>query len=95
MIANHGQKVKYHHSVVGCNSRLDTMQAAILDVKLKYLDEYSAARNQAAEHYDKGLATVKGIILPQRATNSTHVFHQYTIRVENHLRDELIFLGRT
>ena len=89
MIANHGQKIKYHHSVVGCNSRLDTLQAAILDVKLKYLDEYSTARNQAAEHYDKGLATVKGIILPQRAANSTHVFHQYTIRVENHLRDEL------
>lgn len=82
MIANHGQKIKYHHSIVGCNSRLDTLQAAILDVKLKYLDEYSAARNQAAERYDKGLVSVQGIILPQRANNSTHVFHQYTIRVK-------------
>lgn len=89
MIANHGQKIKYHHDLVGCNSRLDTLQAAILDVKLKYLDEYTAARNQAAARYDKGLASVKGIILPQRADNSTHVFHQYTIRVENHRRDEL------
>jgi len=89
MIANHGQEIKYHHDLVGCNSRLDTLQAAILDVKLKYLDEYTAARNQAAARYDKGLAPVKGIILPQRAGNSTHVFHQYTIRVENHRRDEL------
>lgn len=89
MIANHGQKIKYHHRVVGCNSRLDTLQAAILDVKLKYLDEYSAARHEVAARYDKGLAAVKGIILPQRADNSTHVFHQYTIRVGNHLRDAL------
>ena len=89
MIANHGQKIKYHHRVVGCNSRLDTLQAAILDVKLKYLDEYSATRNEVAARYDKGLAAVKGIILPQRADNSTHVFHQYTIQVGNHLRDEL------
>ena len=89
MIANHGQKIKYHHRVVGCNSRLDTLQAAILDVKLKYLDEYSAARNEVAARYDNGLAAVKGIILPQRADNSTHVFHQYTIQVGNHLRDEL------
>ncbi len=89
MIANHGQEIKYHHDIVGCNSRLDTLQAAILDVKLKYLDEYTAARNQVADRYDKELASVKGIILPQRANDSTHVFHQYTIRVENHRRDEL------
>lgn len=89
MIANHGQEIKYHHDIVGCNSRLDTMQAAILDVKLKYLDEYTASRNQVAERYDRELASVKGIILPSRAENSTHVFHQYTIRVENKRRDEL------
>ena len=89
MIANHGQKIKYHHSLVGCNSRLDTLQAAILDVKLKYLDEYTAARNTAAEYYDTGLADINEIIIPQRAQNSTHVFHQYTIRVKDHLRDEL------
>lgn len=89
MIANHGQEIKYHHDIVGCNSRLDTLQAAILDVKLKYLDAYTAARNQVADRYDKELASIKGIILPQRAVDSTHVFHQYTIRVENHRRDEL------
>lgn len=89
MIANHGQEIKYHHDIVGCNSRLDTLQAAILDVKLKYLDAYTAARNQVADRYDKELAPIKGIILPQRAVDSTHVFHQYTVRVENHRRDEL------
>ncbi|WP_303178615.1 DegT/DnrJ/EryC1/StrS aminotransferase family protein [uncultured Butyricimonas sp.] len=89
MIANHGQKIKYHHDIVGCNSRLDTLQAAILDVKLRYLREYTAARNRVADKYDEGLASVKGIILPARATNSTHAFHQYTIRVADKRRDEL------
>lgn len=89
MIANHGQKIKYHHDIVGCNSRLDTLQAAILDVKLRYLREYTAARNRVADKYDEGLASVKGILLPARATNSTHAFHQYTIRVGGKRRDEL------
>ena len=89
MIANHGQKVKYHHDIVGCNSRLDTLQAAILDVKLRHLREYTAARNRVADKYDEGLASVKGILLPARATNSTHAFHQYTIRVGGKRRDEL------
>ena len=89
MIANHGQKIKYHHDIVGCNSRLDTLQAAILDVKLRYLREYTAARNRVADKYDEGLASVKGIILPARAANSTHAFHQYTIRVADKRRDEL------
>jgi pleiotropic regulatory protein degT len=89
VIANHGQEIKYHHSIVGCNSRLDTLQAAILDVKLRYLHEYTAARNRVADWYDRELAGVKGILLPERAANSTHVFHQYTIRVGNHRRDEL------
>ena len=89
MIANHGQKIKYHHDIVGCNSRLDTLQAAILDVKLRYLREYTAARNRVADKYDEGLASVKGILLPARAANSTHAFHQYTIRVADKRRDEL------
>ena len=89
MIANHGQQVKYRHDVIGCNSRLDTLQAAILNVKLKYLDRYTEARQQAAARYDELLKDVAGIILPKRTENSTHVFHQYTIRVLNHRRDAL------
>ena len=65
MIANHGQKVKYHHEVIGCNSRLDTIQAAILDVKLKYLNEYNLARNEAARYYTIRLKDVEGIVLPE------------------------------
>ncbi len=89
MIANHGQSVKYHHDIIGCNSRLDTLQAAILDVKLKYLDEYSSARNFAANHYDNILSDLKGITIPKRAAYSTHVFHQYTLRVADGKRDFL------
>ncbi|HMJ69165.1 MAG TPA: DegT/DnrJ/EryC1/StrS family aminotransferase [Cyclobacteriaceae bacterium] len=87
MIANHGQKKKYHHEIVGVNSRLDTMQAAILNVKLKYLDEYQRKRNEAASYYDKALKGVDGIGIPARAENSTHVFHQYTLRATR--RDDL------
>jgi UDP-2-acetamido-2-deoxy-ribo-hexuluronate aminotransferase len=87
MIANHGQKVKYHHDIIGVNSRLDTLQAAILSVKLKYLDEYAQKRNQVAAYYDKHLP--KSILhTPYRAINSTHVFHQYTCRVVEGSRDE-------
>ena len=89
MIANHGQSVKYHHDVVGCNSRLDTIQAAVLDVKLKYLDGYSEARNCVAGFYDAALKDVEGIILPKRADYSSHVFHQYTVRVTGGKRDSL------
>lgn len=89
MIANHGQKVKYHHSVIGCNSRLDTLQAAVLDVKLKYLDNYSQARYQAAQYYTGQLAGISGIIHPKEAENSTHVYHQYTLRVQDGKRDAL------
>lgn len=82
MIANHGQMVKYHHSVIGCNSRLDTVQAAILRVKLKYLKEYTASRQRAAAVYDRLLAPLTPeVILPKRDSQSTHVFHQYTIKV--------------
>lgn len=83
MIANHGQKIKYQHDLVGINSRLDTLQAAILNVKLKYLDTYTRRRNEAAAFYDKFLKGVNGVTCPFRANNSTHVFHQYTLKVND------------
>jgi UDP-2-acetamido-2-deoxy-ribo-hexuluronate aminotransferase len=89
MMANHGQKVKYHHDSIGVNSRLDTLQAAILKVKLKYLDEYTRKRNEVAAYYDQGLASIKEFELPYRVSYSTHAFHQYTIRVNGIDRDEL------
>lgn len=89
MIANHGQSKKYHHDIIGCNSRLDTLQAAILDIKLRYLDQYKNARKEAAGLYDRTLKDVPGILIPERYSKSTHVFHQYTIRVKNGKRDEL------
>ena len=89
MMANHGQSKKYQHDVIGVNSRLDTLQAAILDIKLKHLDEYCAARNSAAEYYDLGLKSLSGIIIPTRVSNSSHVFHQYTLKIKNGKRDEL------
>ena len=82
MIANHGQSKQYYHDVVGCNSRLDSIQAAILDIKLKYLDEYANARQQAADYYDRAFASHPGIKTPHRATYSSHVFHQYTLQLE-------------
>jgi UDP-2-acetamido-2-deoxy-ribo-hexuluronate aminotransferase len=87
MMANHGQRIKYHHEVIGVNSRLDTLQAAILLVKLKYLNEYESRRNEVADFYDGALANIPQIKIPARAKNSTHVFHQYTLQVER--RDEL------
>lgn len=89
MVANHGQKVKYRHDVVGCNSRLDTLQAAVLRVKLRHLDGYAAARQAAAARYDAGLAGVPGVHTPVRRPESTHVFHQYTLRVAGGRRDAL------
>lgn len=82
MIANHGQSIKYHHDIIGCNSRLDTLQAAILDVKLKYLDNYTAARQNAAKIYNELLKDVSGIKTPKVSGNSTHVYHQYTLVLE-------------
>jgi dTDP-4-amino-4,6-dideoxygalactose transaminase len=87
MIANHGQKVKYYHEVIGVNSRLDTLQAAILNVKLKYLNDYSSRRMQAASYYDKALSAIPGIEVPSRVAYSTHVFHQYTVKIMNGNRD--------
>jgi len=89
MMANHGQKVKYRHDVVGCNSRLDTLQAAILRVKLRHLDSYAAARQAAAARYDAGLAGIEGLQTPVRRSESTHVYHQYTLRVADQRRDAL------
>lgn len=83
MIANHGQEVKYHHKVIGCNSRLDTLQAAILDVKLKHLDTYAASRNKVADAYDEAFSTLDWITTPHRNTSSTHVFHQYTLKLSD------------
>jgi UDP-2-acetamido-2-deoxy-ribo-hexuluronate aminotransferase len=79
MIANHGQSVQYQHDEIGVNSRLDTIQAAILDVKLQHLDAYSAARRKAADYYDHAFANHSKITTPYRIPNSTHVFHQYTL----------------
>jgi UDP-2-acetamido-2-deoxy-ribo-hexuluronate aminotransferase len=89
MIANHGQKERFYHDVVGCNSRLDSIQAAILDVKLKYLDEYITARQKAAVFYDKAFAGNERIITPQTAAFTNHVYHQYTLQLSGADRDEL------
>ncbi len=88
LVANHGQPKKYHHEIIGCNSRLDTLQAAILGVKLKYLDQYAKARQALADFYDDHLGSIENINLPFRAPNSTHVFHQYTLTTTEG-RDEL------
>lgn len=88
-IANHGQVKRYYHDVVGVNSRLDSIQAAILNVKLQYLDEFAAARQAAAAYYDKAFQTISAIQIPKRQHNSTHVFHQYTLIVKDGKRDAL------
>lgn len=89
MIANHGQSRKYVHDLVGCNSRLDSIQAAVLNVKLNYLNEYNFARQKAADFYFHELKGIHEIVLPTIVKNSTHVFHQFTIRVLDGKRDEL------
>lgn len=90
MLANHGQTEKYHHKIVGCNSRLDTLQAAILDVKLNYINDFTEARQQVAAHYDQRLATLSNKIqIPVKSSFSTHVYHQYTLQVKDGKRDAL------
>ena len=89
MIANHGQSRRYYHDLVGCNSRLDSIQAAVLNVKLKQLDEYIAARRAAADYYDKAFNAHPKITTPYRAPYSHHVFHQYTLVLEGVDRDGL------
>ncbi|NBB22932.1 aminotransferase class I/II-fold pyridoxal phosphate-dependent enzyme [Runella sp. CRIBMP] len=89
MIANHGQEKKYIHEMIGINSRLDSLQAAILTEKLRYLDEYTHARQKAASMYDAALAEVAAVEIPFRADFSTHVFHQYTLKVPAQDREGL------
>jgi dTDP-4-amino-4,6-dideoxygalactose transaminase len=88
-IANHGMKIRYHYDDIGINSRLDTIQAAILRVKLKYLSEFNTARNAVADIYDSAFKLCSSISVPERTDFSSHIFHQYTIKVKNGRRDEL------
>lgn len=88
-IANHGCRVRYHHDEIGVNSRLDSIQAAVLDAKLPHLDEYIAARQKAAAYYDKAFSKCEQLLIPGRQPHSTHVFHQYTLRVVGADRDKL------
>ncbi|MBX9733781.1 MAG: DegT/DnrJ/EryC1/StrS family aminotransferase [Chitinophagaceae bacterium] len=90
MIANHGQQKRYYHEVVGCNSRLDSIQAAVLHIKLKKLDAYNAARAAVAEYYNKAFAGNAKIITPYVAGYSTHVYHQYTLQLKDVDRDALV-----
>lgn len=89
MVANHGQTKRYYHEMVGCNSRLDTMQAAILEIKLKYLDQYIDARRKVADYYDNAFKNCDKLITPFRAPNNRHVFHQYTLKLEGVDRNAL------
>ena len=91
MIANHGQSKRYYHDIVGCNSRLDNIQAAVLRIKLKELDQYILNRQKAANYYDQNLKDLDQLTLPFRNLDSNHVFHQYTLKLdESIVRDELI-----
>ena len=89
MIANHGQSKRYYHDIVGCNSRLDSIQAAVLNVKLSLLDKYIDARRQAADYYDRAFAKNERITTPYRAPYTKHVFHQYTLILEGVDRNRL------
>jgi dTDP-4-amino-4,6-dideoxygalactose transaminase len=97
MIANHGQSKRYYHDVVGCNSRLDTLQAAVLDIKLRHLDHYNDARRAVAEYYNNAFKNNSKITTPAIAEGNTHVFHQYTMILKdvdrNALQDQLAAVG--
>jgi UDP-2-acetamido-2-deoxy-ribo-hexuluronate aminotransferase len=86
MIANHGQRVKYTHELIGVNSRLDTLQAALLDVKLRHVQDLTSRRQLAAEYYNRGLKGLEQVERPYRDDHSSHVFHQYTIKVADRER---------
>ena len=91
MIANHGQRKRYYHDIIGCNSRLDNIQAAVLRIKLKKLDQYILNRQKAANYYDKNLKDLDQLKIPSRNIDSNHVFHQYTIKLDDNIvRDDLI-----
>ncbi|PKR81079.1 transcriptional regulator [Brumimicrobium salinarum] len=96
MVANHGQSKRYYHDMVGCNSRLDSIQAAVLRIKLNLLDEYIDARREAADYYDSRFKNIDALTIPYRAQNTKHVFHQYTLQLTDDVnRDELVaFLGK-
>jgi dTDP-4-amino-4,6-dideoxygalactose transaminase len=89
IVANHGQTEQYYHDMIGVNSRLDSIQAAVLEIKLKYLDDYAAARNKVADNYDAAFADIEEIETPVREKTSNHVFHQYTLKIGGNKRDEL------
>lgn len=89
MIASHGQNKRYYHQCIGVNSRLDSIQAAVLDIKLAKLDAYAAARQTVAAAYDKAFNSIEGVEIPARQHNSTHVFHQYTLKVPVEKRSAL------
>ena len=89
MISQHGQKIKYNHEIIGVNSRLDTLQAAFLRVKLRHLNEFNTLRQQAAQLYDEALDKKAGLITPVRNSYSTHLYHQYTLRIADGKRNEL------
>lgn len=88
-ISNHGMKVRYHYDDIGVNSRLDTIQAAILRVKLRYLSGFNSARQAVADFYDEAFSGCLSLMTPERASFSTHIYHQYTLKVKNGKRDEL------
>ena len=90
MIANHGQQTRYYHEMVGCNSRLDALQAAVLNVKLPLLDSYCDARRKAADFYDAAFENHNNIATPARAPYSHHVFHQYTLKLKGVEREKVI-----
>jgi len=90
MVSNHGQSKRYYHDVIGVNSRLDSIQAAILSIKLKHLDEFNSARQMVASNYDTAFQGIDALTKPHRSDRSTHIFHQYTLKVANKKRDELI-----
>ena len=91
MIANHGQSKKYYHDRIGCNSRLDAIQATVLRIKLRELDNYIDRRNKAAEYYDNAFKNLPELDLPKRTKMSNHVFHQYTLKLSDEInRDELV-----
>lgn len=89
MIASHGQQIKYHHKILGCNSRLDTLQAAVLRTKLPHLDEFNEARISVAERYNASLGGNPMWEIPSVSSYSTHVYHQYTLKVKEGMRDGL------
>jgi dTDP-4-amino-4,6-dideoxygalactose transaminase len=88
-ITNHGMKVRYYHDNIGVNSRLDTLQAAVLRVKLRHLDAFNEARQAVADFYDRELGAVTSVTVPKRSAYSTHIFHQYTLKVKPEERDTL------